>query len=137
MARTDEVPNHLNVQDTVFLGLTERQAAILITCAASAYGLWDQLSVAPAPVRASLAALVLVLGIAFSFFQPGGRPLDEWALAVLAFTVTPRRLHWRRAEPDQRAWSAATPSGWADLAPRLSWYDIASDTRRSGGAFDE
>ena len=137
MARTNEVPNHLNVQDTVFLGLTERQAATLIAFASSAYGLWDQLTVAPVPVRGLLAALVLLLGIAFTLVQPGGRPLDEWAFVVSAFAVTPRRLHWRRPEPDQRDWSAGTPSGWADLAPRLGWHDDASNARESGDLVDE
>jgi hypothetical protein len=137
MARTHEVPNHLNVQDTVFLELTERQAATLIAFASSAYGLWDQLTVAPVPVRGSLALIVLLLGIAFTLFQPGGRPLDEWAFAVFAFAVTPRRLRWRRLEPDQRDWSAGTPSGWADLSPRLGWHEDASDARQSGDHLHE
>ena len=47
MARTHEVPNHLNVQDTLFLGLTARQVATLMAFASPAYGIWDQLTIAP------------------------------------------------------------------------------------------
>ena len=121
MARTHEVPNHLNVQDTLFLGLTARQVATCMAFASPAYGIWDQLTVAPLVVRGALAAFVLLAGIAFTFIQPGNRPLDEWAFAVFAFAVTPRRLRWCRPEPDPREWCLSSPSGWADLAPRLGW----------------
>ena len=51
MAHTHEVPNHLNVEDTLFLGLTSRQVATFIAFASPAYGLYDQLTVAPMVVR--------------------------------------------------------------------------------------
>ena len=121
MARTHEVPNHLNVQDTLFLGLTARQAATFMAFASPAYGLWDQLTVAPLAVRGALAALVVLAGAAFALIQPGGRPLDEWAFAVFAYTVTPRRLRWYRPEADPREWSLGGSSGWVDLAPSLGW----------------
>ena len=47
MSRTHEVPNHLNVQDTLFLGLTARQIDTFMQFASPAYGIWDQLTVAP------------------------------------------------------------------------------------------
>lgn len=121
MARTHEVPNHLNVQDTLFLGLTARQVATFMAFASPAYGLWDQLTIAPAQVRAALAGLMLLAGVAFTLLQPGGRPLDEWAFAVFAYAVTPRRLRWLPPEPDPREWCLKGPSGWADLAPHLGW----------------
>jgi hypothetical protein len=128
MARTHEVPNHLNVQDTLFLGLTARQVATFMAFASPAYGIWDQLDVAPVEVRGALAALVVVVGVVFALVQPGGRPLDEWAFAVFAYAVTPRRLRWHRPEPDPREWCLHTPSGWADLAPRLGWGSTASES---------
>jgi PrgI family protein len=79
VARTHEVPNHLNVQDTLFLGLTARQVATFMAFASRAYGLWDQLTVAPLPVRGTLAGLVVLAGIAFTLLRPDGRPLDQWA----------------------------------------------------------
>src|SRR5579871_4313979 len=105
MARTHEVPNHLNVQDTLFLGLSARQVATFMAFASPAYGIWDQFTFAPMAVRASLAITVVLTGLAFTLIQPGGRPLEEWAFAVFAFVVTPRRLRWCRPEVDLRDWS--------------------------------
>jgi len=84
VARTHEVPNHLNVEDTLFLGLTARQVATFMAFASPAYGIWDQLTVAPTPVRGALAGLLLLVGIGFALVQPGHRPLDEWVFAILA-----------------------------------------------------
>ena len=132
MARTHEVPNHLNVQDTLFLGLTARQVATLMAFASPAYGIWDQLTVAPLPVRASLAALLVLAGIAFTLLQPAGRPLDEWAFAVLAFAVSPRSLRWSRPEVDPLEWCPPRSVGWVDLSPRLGWGNGAVDRREDG-----
>jgi hypothetical protein len=121
VARTHEVPNHLDVQDTLFLGLTARQAATFMAFASPAYGIWDQLTVAPLPVRGTLAGLVVLTGIAFTLLQPGGRPLDEWAFAVFAYAVIPRRLRWHHSVADVREWGAETGTGWVDLAPQLRW----------------
>ena len=121
MSRTHEVPNHLNVQDTLFLGLTARQVATFMAFASPAYGIWDQLTIAPVAVRGALAALVVLAGIAFTLVQPGGRPLDEWAFAVAAHAVSPRRLRWCRPEADPVEWSPGRSPGWVDLAPRLGW----------------
>jgi hypothetical protein len=66
VARTHEVPNHLNVQDTLFLGLTARQVATLMAFASSAYGVWDQLPTAPVPVRGALVGVMLFIGLAFT-----------------------------------------------------------------------
>lgn len=127
MARTHEVPNHLNVQDTLFLGLSARQVATFMAFASPAYGVWDQFSAVPVAARGSLALLVLLAGLAFTFIQPGGRPLDEWAFALSAFLVTPSRLRWCRPEVDPRDWYLGATSGWVDLAPSLGWGSGALD----------
>jgi PrgI family protein len=123
MARTHEVPNHLNVQDTLFLGLTARQVATFMAFASPAYGIWDQLTIAPLPIRGALAGFVVLAGIAFTLLQPGGRPLDEWAFAVCAYAVTPRRMRWHHPLTDPREWGADRGTGWVDLAPRLGWVN--------------
>jgi hypothetical protein len=127
VARAHEVPNHLNVQDTLFLGLTARQVATLMAFASPAYGIWDQLTIVPVPLRCTLAGLMVLAGTAFAVIQPGGRALDEWAFALFAYRVTPRRLWWCRTEPDAREWSPIGSVGWVDLAPVLGWARGASD----------
>src|SRR5690348_5716358 len=124
MAHTHEVPNHLNVEDTLFLGLTARQVATFMAFASPAYGVWDQLTIAPLAVRGTLAGFAVLVGIAFTLIQPGGRPLDEWTFAVFAYMVTPRRLRWCREEPDPREWCASPPAGWVDFAPQLGWENV-------------
>ena len=127
MARTHEVPNHLNVQDTLFMGLTARQMATFMAFASPAYGIWDQLTIAPLPVRGALAGLVVLAGLAFALLQPGGRPLDEWAFAVFAYAVTPWRLRWHHPSADPREWNTEAGTGWVDLAPRLGWGGNAAN----------
>ncbi|MBV9546781.1 MAG: PrgI family protein [Chloroflexi bacterium] len=127
MSRTHEVPNHLNVQDTLFLGLTARQVATFMAFASPAYGIWDQLTIAPLPVRGALAAFVVLAGIAFTLLQPGGRPLDEWAFAVGAHAVSPPALALVSAGSDPVEWSPGGSPGWVDLAPRLGWGTGARD----------
>ena len=129
MARTHEVPNHLNVQDTLFLGLTARQVATFMAFASPAYGIWDQLTIAPIALRGTIAGLIVLAGIAFTLIQPGGRPLDEWAFAVFAYVVTPRRLRWCRPEADPREWYPSGSAGWVDLAPKLGWGSGSPDVR--------
>jgi hypothetical protein len=121
MSRTHEVPNHLNVQDTLFLGLSARQVATFMAFASPAYGIWDQFTIAPEMVRGSLVALVLLAGLAFTLIQPCGRPLEEWAFAALAYIVTPRRLRWCRPEANPREWCVASSTGWVELVPSLGW----------------
>jgi hypothetical protein len=135
MSRTHEVPNHLNVRDTLFLGLDARQVATLMAFASLAYGIWDQLAIAPMGVRGTLAAVVVLAGVTFTLFQPGGRPLDEWAFALFAHVVSPRRVRWCRPEANPLDWSPVGSPGWVDLAPRLGWgsgiVDPCDDRRNS------
>jgi hypothetical protein len=137
MARTHEVPNHLNVQDTLFLGLSARQVATFMAFASPAYGIWDQLTVVPVAARGTLAAFVVLAGLAFTFIQPGGRALEEWAFAIFAFAVTPKRLRWSRPEVDPRTWCVSGSSGWADLTPSLAWAGAAGVEQHEGYGSNE
>jgi hypothetical protein len=110
----------------LFLGLSARQVATFMAFASPAYGMWDQLTIVPVAARGALAAVVLLAGLAFTLIQPGGRPLEEWAFAIFAFAVTPKRLRWTRPEVDPRAWRVGGSSGWADLAPSLGWNGVGA-----------
>jgi hypothetical protein len=54
--------------------------------------------------------------------RPGGRPLEERAVAALHQLATPKRARWRVPEPDPAAWRPdAAP--WPELAPVAAWAE--------------
>jgi len=130
MPRIIEVPTHLNVEDTLLFGLTARQILRLVALLSLAYGVWDQVDL-PTPIRASLAALLALLGVTLALIQPGGRPLDQWVFAAAAFVLVPRRLTWRPQEPDVAEWRPAVASGWAEFDLAMGWFPTDDDEDRS------
>ena len=123
MARTHEVPNHLNVQDTLFLGLTARQVATFMAFASPAYGVWEQAGDLPLLLRGGLALALALLGLVFALVRGKGRTLDEWLFAMLAYSLQARRMTWQRTldeTPDPTA-----SAGWAELDPELGWIPAA------------
>ena len=123
-----EVPTHLNVNDTILFGLSTHQLVRLAAAGSLAYGVWDQANVLPPELRFLVAGLLAATGLACGLLQPGGRPLDRWALAALLYLLTPRRLAWRRVELPARG-AALDGSGWAELWPEVTWAEgsITSD----------
>ena len=116
-----EIPTHLNVEDSVLLGLSARQLGTLMACAALAYRVWVQWPAVPVPVRAGLAAACLVVGLVVALVRPGGRPLEQWGLAGLAYLAAPRRATWSVVEPTLADWRPAVASGWVERTPSLAW----------------
>src|SRR5215207_5739016 len=106
MPRVYELPTHLQVEDALLLGLTPRQLVRLAVGASLAYGAWEQAAALPPRLRITLTAVLALLGLLLALVRPGGRPLDQWLLAALLFTVQPRRRLWARVSS---AW-AATPA---------------------------
>jgi hypothetical protein len=128
-----EVPTHLNVEDTLLLGLTARQLGVLVGCAALAYRLWLQWPALPLGVRFGLAGVCVLVGLLVAFVRPGERPLEQWALAGLAYLATPRRATWAVAEPRPSDWRPAGASGWVERTPALGWAEpAAGDEEREG-----
>ena len=123
MPRLYEVPTHLNVEDTLLLGLTPRQLVRLAAFTSLAYGLWDQVTVIPPVPRVLAAGLLALIGALVALVQPGGRPLDQWAFAGLAYALAPRRFTWRPPEPETAAWRMLDGTGWVELSPALGWAD--------------
>lgn len=121
MPRIYEVPTHLNVEDTLLLGLTPRQLVRLAAFTSLAYGLWDQVTVIPPVPRVLAAGLLALIGALVALVQPGGRPLDQWAFAGLAYALAPRCFTWRRPDPEAAAWRLVDGTGWVDLSPSLGW----------------
>src|ERR687886_139226 len=116
-----EIPTHLNVEDTVLLGLTARQLGTLMACAALGYRLWIQWPALPVSARIALAATCLLVGLVLALVRPGGRPLEQWAVAGLAYLAAPRRTTWAVASPSLGDWRPAGASGWVELTPSVTW----------------
>ena len=81
MPRVYELPTHLQVDDTLLLGLTARQLVRITVAASVAYELWDLSAAVPAGVRIGATGLVALSGLLLALLQPGARPLDQWVLA--------------------------------------------------------
>jgi hypothetical protein len=118
MPRVDELPTHLQVEDTLLFSLTVRQLLRLVVGASLAYGLWDQTAWLPPPARVGLTAGLVLFGLLVALLQPAGRPLDQWLLAILLFATLPRRRLWRRVPEHPRTLHPVGSSqDWAELAP--------------------
>jgi len=122
-----EVPTHLNVSDTIVFGLGAHQLVRFATSGSLAYLVWDQASALAPELRAAVACLLIVSGAACALIQPGGRPLDRWALAGLLYALAPRRYVWRRVEAMSRV-TAPDASDWASSLPELDWVSAAADS---------
>ena len=126
MPRVYELPTHLQVEDTLILGLTARQLVRLMIGASLAYGLWDQAVWLPVEVRLPLALALATLGVLVALVQPAGRPLDQWLLAGLLFVALPRRQVWRPGALELRQ-TAREQLGWAELALEPAWVDLDAE----------
>ena len=134
MPRVYELPTHLQVEDTLILGLTARQLVRLMIGAALAYGLWDQAVWLPDEVRLPLAIVLAILGVLIALVQPAGRPLDQWLLASLLFVALPRRLVWRPGALGLRQ-PQRDQSAWAELSLQPAWVnsDVEPDVDSARG----
>lgn len=95
MASAD-VPTHLDVEDTVVLGLTLRQMLLLLVGSGAAYTLWVHLLHAGVPLALGVLVTGCVLAptIALAFLQPEGLLLDHWLLIRVRYACLPRTLVW-------------------------------------------
>jgi PrgI family protein len=123
MSRAYDIPTHLQVEDALIAGLSPRQLLRLVAGASIAYAVWDQLTFLPTAVRAGLTAVAAVLGVVFALVQPGGRPLDQWALAAFMFILSPKHWRWRADARAPQPDYAEPEEEWADLLPPVDWVE--------------
>ena len=124
-----EVPTHLNVSDTIVFGLGAHQLVRLAAGGSLGYLVWDQANALPLEIRATVAGLLVAAGLACALLQPGGRPLDRWALAGLLYLAIPRRFAWRPVRSAAQV-AARDGSDWVDSVLELNW----SDPTTTGGS---
>jgi hypothetical protein len=115
-----EVPTHLNVEDKVLFGLSVRQFLYVLVGTSVSYTWWEQSSGIHDALRVSVAAMSVMLTLAFALLRPADRPLEEWLLAAVVFVATSKRAIWRIAEPRAEDWRLHGVS-WQELAPGLDW----------------
>ena len=97
-----EIPTHLNIEDRAFAGLTMRQLMLVIVGLGLAYAATGELPL-PVALRLASGAFVLATTAAVSLWQPGGRPIEDWAFVLLRYIAVPRVAVWRvrSSRPDQ------------------------------------
>ena len=120
--RQHEIPTHLNVEDTVVLGLSIRQFAYLVVGLAGGYGLWQQWPDLVLGLRIVPAGLWLLVAVIVALVRPHGRGLEEWAFVALHYAAMPKRAVWRVPEPEHSS-RVASSDGWAELVPDLNWKE--------------
>ncbi len=127
MRKHHEVPTHLNVEDKVLFGLTVRQFLYMLVGSSVTYTWWEQSAGLPDAARIAMAALCVILTLAFALLRPADRPLEEWLAAALVYAASPRRSTWRPVEPEPPDWRPSA-GGWQELAPSLSWAEDVGDS---------
>src|SRR5579859_5796060 len=148
-----EIPTHLEVEDKILGTLTVRQLLFLAVGLSLSYGLWGllhQLAVSPGhhlPIVAqlALAAIPALCTLVLALAQPGGRPLEEWLLAIVRYAGQPKVCIWRPlAEEEGDEGDEDAPEHVAGATPRLSaasadmpetgngWATIPASKKREG-----
>lgn len=120
-----EIPTHLEVEDKILGTLTVRQLLFLAVGLSLSYGLWGllhQLAVSPGhhlPIVAqiALAAIPALCTLVLALAQPGGRPLEEWLLAIARYAGQPKVCIWRPLADEEG--DAEAPEHIVGAAPRL------------------
>lgn len=136
-----EIPTHLEVEDKILGTLTVRQLLFLAVGLSLSYGLWgllQQLTAHPdrhLPLAAqlALAAIPALCALVLALVQPGGRPLEEWLLAIARYAGQPKVCVWRPL-PDEEIEEG--DAGMPEHAARATGLPAAasSDTPRTGNA---
>ena len=95
MTQRHEIPTHLDTPDRILLGLTLRQMLVLAAGIATSFWLGNFLGW---PLGFAIAAPGGLITFSVSFIKPGGRGLEDWALAIARYMLTPRIYSWRPGE---------------------------------------
>ena len=122
MPQRHEIPTHLGVEDRAFYGLTMRQVMYLTAGLSGGYSRWNQWPGLQLLIRATLAAVCVLLALTFALVRPHGRSLDEWLFVVLHHAALPKTSVWRPREPDDASWQPVDGS-WEELTPQIAWRE--------------
>jgi hypothetical protein len=108
--RRQEIPTHLEVEDTLLFGLTLRQAVITLVGVALGFLVysqarrlpweWPMLGGAPHAhlplwIQIVCGTLPALLALAVALILPAGRPIEDWLFALARYAAQPKRCVWR------------------------------------------
>jgi hypothetical protein len=88
------IPLDVDLEDRLLYGLTPTRLVYLVIALLAAFSVWST-HWAPSPVRATCAALIAGIGAAAAWGKWRGRPVDSWAVDVLAYVTSTYRLEAR------------------------------------------
>ena len=127
-----EIPTHLDVQDTLLLGLTVRQSLHLLAGLAASLAVWRELalySAVPLTLRATFVGVCLVATALLVLVRPHRRDLDAWAVVAVRYATAPRVCVWR-AESEPFSWTTSPGTVRGDWAA----FDRPPPSGRDGTA---
>jgi hypothetical protein len=88
------VPLDVDLEDRLLYGLTPTRLAYLVVGLLAAFSLWST-SWAPAPVRATCAICVALIGAVAAWGRWRGRSVDAWLIDVAGYVLATYRVRWK------------------------------------------
>ena len=88
------IPLDVDLEDKLIYGLTPTRLAYLVVGLLAAFATWST-HWAPAPVRASAAAVIGVSGAIAAWGRWRGRPLDGWVIDLFLYVICNHKLKWQ------------------------------------------
>lgn len=88
-----KAPLDVDLEDKLIYGLTPMRLAYLVVGLLAAFSCWSS-HWAPVPLRAVLAACIIVIGAAAAWGRWRGRATDSWITDFALFVVANYRIEW-------------------------------------------
>ena len=88
-----KVPLDVDLEDRVIYGLTPVHLAYFVVALLAAYSTWSS-RLAVAPVRGSLAALIIAAGVVMAWGRWRGRAADQWIVDLAIFAKHNYHIEW-------------------------------------------
>jgi hypothetical protein len=97
------IPLDVDLEDKLLYGLTPARLAYLVVALLAGFSVWTSQWTVPI-ARGSIAIAIALIGVAAAWGRWRGRGIDEWAMDLVAFSLSeyhlryrlPRLLQWHR-----------------------------------------
>ncbi|HEY0830630.1 MAG TPA: hypothetical protein VGE99_05765 [Candidatus Dormibacteraeota bacterium] len=88
------IPLDVDLEDKLLLGLTPTRLAYLVVALLAGFSVWTTPWTVPI-VRGSTAIVIALIGVATAWGRWRGRGIDEWAMDLVAFSMSEYHLRFR------------------------------------------